>query len=351
MTGPHRHELRRRFTALTLIAALAAPLPAGAAGAEDKALAEALFDEALRLMKEGQFETACPKLEQSGRIDPGIGTLLYLGECYERTGRTASAWATFREAYSAAQAAGQAERARIAQERAAALESSLSRLTIEAGPETRELPDLVVKRSGKVLDASLWGVALPIDPGKYTIEVTAPGHEPWSTSVTITPQASSQTIKIPPLKRLQPVGAPPAALEPASPPPDPAPSAPTSDVEPASDGLSTQQVIGVVTGSVGLVGLGFGSYFGFRAISKNSDAELLCPRGKQCDSPKGVTLTEDAKDAALVSNIAFGAGAGLVIAGMVLYFTGANKKASADLHVTPLIAGNTGGLAVGGAFR
>jgi len=60
--------------------------------------------------------------------DPAVGTLLYLAECLEKSGRTASAWATFREASSAARASGQAERARIGQERASKLESRLVRL-------------------------------------------------------------------------------------------------------------------------------------------------------------------------------------------------------------------------------
>src|SRR5687768_7618823 len=85
-----------------------------AAGASDKAAAEALFDQGVRLMKQNNFADACPKLEESDRIDPAVGTLLYLGECYERVGKTASAWATFREAASIANNSNQADRARVA---------------------------------------------------------------------------------------------------------------------------------------------------------------------------------------------------------------------------------------------
>ena len=53
----------------------------------DKAAAEALFDQGVRLMKQNSFSDACPKLEESERIDPAVGTLLYLGECYERVGK------------------------------------------------------------------------------------------------------------------------------------------------------------------------------------------------------------------------------------------------------------------------
>src|SRR5580704_7129436 len=67
--------------------------------------AEALFAEGRRLVDAGDFANACPKFADSERLDPSVATLLNLGACYEKAGRTASAWATFREAISAAQAA------------------------------------------------------------------------------------------------------------------------------------------------------------------------------------------------------------------------------------------------------
>src|SRR5689334_20626402 len=75
--------------------------------AADKAAAEALFDEGVKLLQKGKYEEACKKLEASERVDSGIGTLLYLADCYEKLGKTASAWATFRAAASKAQSAGQ----------------------------------------------------------------------------------------------------------------------------------------------------------------------------------------------------------------------------------------------------
>ena len=105
---------------VSLTAFLLLPVVASAqADAQQKAAAESLFDEGKQLLSQGQYESACRRFEQSQEIDPGVGTLLYLGDCYERSGRPASAWATFREASSAALAAGQADRGRMADERAA----------------------------------------------------------------------------------------------------------------------------------------------------------------------------------------------------------------------------------------
>src|SRR6186713_826673 len=137
------------------------------AGAAQKAAAESLFDDGLKAMKSGHFSEACPKLEESQRIDPAIGTLLYLAECYEKSGRTASAWATFREAASAASAAGQADRARQGKARADRLEENLSKLTISVATANKSIPSFQVTRSGETVQAPLFDSAVPVDPGNW----------------------------------------------------------------------------------------------------------------------------------------------------------------------------------------
>src|SRR5688572_1623106 len=66
--------------------------------ANDKAAAEVLFEQGRALLLEGKVDQACPKLSESLRLDRGIGTMLFLAECWQRMGKTASAWAQFREA-------------------------------------------------------------------------------------------------------------------------------------------------------------------------------------------------------------------------------------------------------------
>src|SRR4051794_29930041 len=88
----------RLVAAAWVIGCLLATSPARAeATPEQVAAAETLYREAWRLMQEGKHAEACPKLEESQKLDAGMGTLLLLAECYERTNRPASAWAHYVE--------------------------------------------------------------------------------------------------------------------------------------------------------------------------------------------------------------------------------------------------------------
>src|SRR5690349_18302425 len=102
--------------------------------ATTKATAEALFADGRRLMNIGDYATACPKLAASQRLDPGIGTALNLADCYEKSGRFASAWAEFRGAVTAAHTAGSSDREQLASDRAQALVAKLSYFTITTSP-------------------------------------------------------------------------------------------------------------------------------------------------------------------------------------------------------------------------
>src|SRR6185295_11820463 len=76
----------------------------------DPAGAEKLFTEARKLLEAGKYAEACQKLADSHQLDPAVGTLLNLAQCYTKLGKTATAWATYQEAAAAAKAAGQPDR-------------------------------------------------------------------------------------------------------------------------------------------------------------------------------------------------------------------------------------------------
>src|SRR4051812_19505442 len=63
---------------------------------------EALFDEATRLMAQGEIAKACATFEAANRAKPSAGTLIGLGFCREKNQQLASAWSAYNEALSRA---------------------------------------------------------------------------------------------------------------------------------------------------------------------------------------------------------------------------------------------------------
>jgi hypothetical protein len=331
--------------ATTLVASLVGPAAVEAqAAASDKAAAEALFDRGLGLMREGKLEEACIQLERSQAIERGIGTMLYLAECYEKLGRTASAWAMFREAASAGRAEGQADRAKSGADRAAALAPRLSMLTIQVSPEAAAIPGFVLSRNDIPVGQGLWNVPVPVDPGDHILEAKAPGHLLWSGQVTVGKEADSVTVRVPVLEVDPTAGVVVAASEPAAPD---ARAAPAS--EPPADSWPVQRTIGIVVGSVGVVGLGVGGYFGTRAMSEQSKVDDHC-NDVSCDSAEGPEAYENADQAATLANVFLIGGAALAATGVVVYLTASTESSEPHAALGLDFDGTGGRVTLGGAF-
>ncbi|HWZ91828.1 MAG TPA: hypothetical protein VNW92_23355, partial [Polyangiaceae bacterium] len=100
------------------------------------------FDSARLLAKSGYYSEACPKFEQSLRLNPGIGTEFNLADCLDRIGQTERARDLFLDVADKARAAGQADRQEAARERAAAL--APAPVTTEPG----DAPAIVIVGTG-----------------------------------------------------------------------------------------------------------------------------------------------------------------------------------------------------------
>lgn len=254
---------------------------ASAPSASEKAGAEILFQEAKALMKKGAYERACPKLEESQRVDPQAGTLLSLALCHESSGRVASAWIEYQEALALAKRSQRQERIQLAAGRLSALEKVVPRLTVEV--DTAKAPKgLVVTRDGVEVSDAAWGVAVPVDPGEYELAASAPGHDSWKTRVRLEIGDAKQ-ITIPVLSR---------TARQASAGPEPAPAERQS---------SSRRTWGWVVGGVGVASLAAGGYFGLRARSKESASAEKCS-GLEC-SPEGLDLNRQAIRSANAANV------------------------------------------------
>jgi len=340
--APAPRRSPRAPRALVLAASLAlvaAGRPAAAQGTSEKA-AQKAFEDGMKLLDQGKTAEACPKLEESQRLDPAMGTQFRLAECWEKLGRTASAWALFRQVVSEAQAAGRDDRVTVSTARATALEPRLTRILIIVAPSAR-VPGLIVRRDGAAVDEALFGHALAVDPGAHLITATAPGKKAWEAQQ----QARSGTVE---------VTIP--ALEPGNGAPEAGGSNPSLvdafDQPTQPSGPQRSLVPGLVLGGAAVVGLGAGIALVLAANGKKTDAAALrfqIPyEGCNVATPACTTLADTAGSAGNLSNAAFWTllGSGLAAAGAVTYFVWPTAKpassSGAVVHVLPI--GGIGGL-------
>jgi hypothetical protein len=139
---------------------------------------------------------------------------LNLASCREQEGKTATAWALYRDAAGLARAEKRPANEAKAVELAAAVEKRLSRLRVDTAASA---PSQVVEVDGRPLDAASLGVAVPVDPGQHVVSASAPGHAPWSAQLVV--GEGTQSVSVPALTKT--AVAPSPALT------DPAPAAPS----------------------------------------------------------------------------------------------------------------------------
>ena len=298
----------------------------------DKAAAQGLLEEARRLVDQRHYATACTKLEESRALDPAAGTLLTLADCYEKTGRTASAWATFRETAAAARRASDAERERIARDRAKDLQSSLSYLTVI----TWKGQDIEVARDGRRIDSALVGTAIPVDPGSHQIVASAPGKRSWSTKVNVRDRSDRVTVSVPILAEDPTMAA-------AAPGYDrDAINTRTDDYPmPEASGGGVQRAFAIVAAALGVAGVATGTVFGLKAGSTMDEAKAQCtgPGFKYPNncSDSSVRLSEDAVQSGQISTVGFIAGGAGIATFALLWLTApSSSDSSVSLAVAPL---------------
>jgi hypothetical protein len=168
----------------------------------DNADAEELFRAGRRLMKEGRFADACIAFENSNRIERNVNTLANLGDCWEKSGRIASAWKTFVEVIELTKAdPGQENLRNVASTRAQALESRVSFVTLRVTAELAAIDQLEILIDGQALPPSFWNTGRAVDGGTHEVRVSAPGYIVRSLPIQIEPERDIREIILPGLER------------------------------------------------------------------------------------------------------------------------------------------------------
>jgi hypothetical protein len=339
-----------------------APRAAKAQSKDDVARADALFNAAKALTDAGQYADACAKYAESKRLAPGLGVSMYLADCYEHIGRTASAWTEFRAAEGLARARND-KRADVARKHAQALEPKLERLTIEIAPSVPRV-GLSILRDGLPVSIDELGLSVPVDPGDHAVIVSAPGHVQKTFNPHLGPEAPNATVRVdglddaavapaPAPASATPLAAPAAAPGAAAAPgPAPASAPPATPEAPTTGGDSgkTLRIAGIVGMGVGAVGLGLGAVFGVLAKSAlDGSNNGPCNATDHC-TPAGLSDRQDASNKATLSTVFFVAGGVIGAAGGVVYLVAPKGTSTSAVTVAPAPMAGGGGALLSGTF-
>lgn len=297
----------------------------------EKTLAHELFADGKALMSQGKWELACPKLEESQRLDPGGGTLLNLALCREGEGKTASAYALFLDALAIAKRDKRDDRQRLAQEHLEALTPKLARVKIVV-PPAAALEGLSVMLDGAVIAAVAWGTATPVNPGQHRLVIKAPGRRERTANVEAI-AASTQVFEVP-LLEVDPTAPQPGKAE----VPAPVVRAP-APAEPPGRSRAPE----IVAFSIAGVAFAATSVFAYQALGARSETEDYKASAGVCKQAC-VDANERAKSWADAGTAGFIVGSAALITGVVMWFWPASDRERAavkSVAVAPTLGGAT----------
>lgn len=264
--------------------------------------AKRLFDEAVDDFSNNRIDAACPKLESSIRLRPEIKPLGLLAACYEKQGKLATAYRTFKDVRKKAEAANDNDTAVAAAGHVARLDPKVARLTITSA--------VAVTLDGKPF-ADV-GKPYEIDAGKH--KVTAGAFEK---EVEIK-DGDAATVEVPKPDTVGP--------GPIVPKPTPGPA------------KSNRKLIGIGVLGGGVAITAVGGLFGLQAKSRWDEAQDKhgCNDDGDCTDNAGLRLIDSANSKGKLSTIFVGVGLAAVAGGVVLWITApkATEKNSLALTTT-----------------
>jgi hypothetical protein len=273
--------IRSRWIVLGLLL-VARPVHADTAAETERA--EQLFREASALVEKGDYAAACPKLAESQRLDPALGTQYNLALCYEKIGRLGSAWRNLRSVVRLARASGKKGREEIAQRMMNDMRPRVPHLVIV----THEPVTIMVDGERIEPDDQAF---VAVDAGEHLVEATAPARAPWNERTKV---IAETRIEVPPLRKIE--GARIAFVERGS----------------------GRRTLGFALGAAGLVGVGTAAVTGILILHDKSVADDKCRPGCVDDEgrdavSRGETLVPINYVAWAVALAGIGAGAYFVL--------------------------------------
>lgn len=327
-----RHGLRLvNCWFLTLLSLVFFSLAASAQKIGDSA-AQALFEEARQLMLDDRPLEACPKFEESLRLDPALGTLLNLALCHEKQGKAATAYLEYTDAVAQSVREGDRERQALAQERAVALEPRVIRLSLRVAFAPPK--GFWVELDGTRFEAAALDVALPVDPGPHLIRYGAPGRRSRESSVFALERERRPALVL-------------AELEALEAPPEPKPVFASGTAVTTTERSNTRSLVtGALIGG-GLAALVFGTYSGIEAGRQWSKRNEHCPDG--CDRNASL-YGDNAQRFATLSNGSIALGLAAIGVGVYLFATKPNEAPRAGAKLSAALQQGRGMVVIEGSL-
>lgn len=281
------------------------------------------FEEAEQLLAAGKVGQACPLYEESYRLEPKLGVLLYLADCREQNGQLSSAYRRFQEARDLAKRQSD-KREQLAAERLAALAPRVSQVRFVFGGEP--VRGFLISHNGRPLPPEEWDDPLLVDQGKHRIEVSAPGYQPWISETEVAGEGQRFEIIIPPLALQEAEAAsataapqPRASLSPRSQEREQRDADRRTADKLGNQSSSARELAMWSLGSLGVAGLGTAGVLTLMASDRYDDSEPYCNLSTDACSERGQGIRADAGDLALGATIAGSIGAAALAGALVLW--------------------------------
>ena len=251
--------------------------------------ADRFFKEGRKAAEHGDFAGACRHFEESFRLDPGVGTLINLGDCAEHLGDLERAYQNYRTAY--ARMPENDDRAARLRSRIESIEQKSAKISLR----TDDAPDgTVVTIDGNVVDPKKG--PRHVTAGMHVVLVTAVGRRGTRYNVSVG-EGEVRSLHATPGDVLEAV-------------------LPTAASATTEHKTSWTRPAGIVSLGLGVATVWVGSLAGMMAIDRRDVQHVSC-NASGC-TQAGVDAAHDGATWADVSTVTFIAGGALVALGATL---------------------------------
>jgi hypothetical protein len=218
------------------------------------------------------------------------------------------------------------------------VDRALPTIVVSAKDATgRDLLDVTVTLDGRSFATKLAGESVPVNPGTHALHFETSDGGRLDQQVLVREGVKNESVAVV-----------------IAPPPPPAPVGPASDarggglgaVEAPSSTPGPWRTIGFVAGGAGIVALGVGAAFGFKAIGDKNAAQ--CDASNACDPGP----LSSARSDSTISTVGFVAG-GVLLAGgaaLVLLAPSGRPTDASSVRVAPAVGARDAGLLLSGSF-